>query len=68
MVEITQKPVSNKSESIADVMPADVAMKEETSIEQLENLSYKEDSKLNKILVKYVHIITFQQLSTVLTH
>ncbi|KAG1090697.1 hypothetical protein G6F42_019628 [Rhizopus arrhizus] len=53
MVEITQKPVSDKSESIADVAPADVTvMKEETSIEQLETLSYKENSKLNKVLVR----------------
>ncbi|KAF1802634.1 major facilitator superfamily domain-containing protein [Mucor lusitanicus] len=52
MTEITQKPVSNKSESIADVVLSDAVMKEEASIEQLENLSYKEDSRLNKILVK----------------
>lgn len=55
MTEITQKPVSNKSESIADVVLSDAVMKEEASIEQLENLSYKEDSRLNKILVKYVY-------------
>jgi len=69
MVEITQKPVSDKSESIADVAPADVTvMKEETSIEQLETLSYKENSKLNKVLVRYLQYTGMLDICTALTH
>ncbi|KAI8646735.1 major facilitator superfamily domain-containing protein [Parasitella parasitica] len=47
-----QTPASTKSESIAEIAPADVTVKEEITIDQLENLSYKEDSKLNHVLLR----------------
>lgn len=45
--------VSNKSESIAEVIHTDVILKEGTSINQVEDLSYKEDSTLNNTLIRY---------------
>lgn len=56
MADITRNnhtTVSNKSESIAEVIHTDVILKEETSINQVEDLSYKEDSTLNNTLIRY---------------
>lgn len=61
MTDITknhQTTVSNKSESIAEVAHTDAILKEEASITQLENLSYKEDSKLKKTLIRYKYMCT----------